>query len=250
MSQAPTSNTPLSQEASREEKAAILKVEADRAINTLRAMSSVLDPPAGGRFAKPSPPVDPAKLYAPLPASSPWHSDPVPNEEPLGFSVEDMPVMGEPFEVERAAAILEHSAATVSPPQGQSDEAGSSLPPPAMADLALHCLGRHRVRRQRRSPRMRGRRTRPLAPLILPSSGTSNLPLHSSMPHRGQIGVMGRLFLRADQSRGDLGDEKRSRSSTRAHKALSVQRRCATERALASLRRRERQAHSSRHLWL
>jgi hypothetical protein len=141
MSQAPTSNTPLSQEASREEKAAILKVEADRAINTLRAMSSVLDPPAGGRFAKPSPPVDPAKLYAPLPASSPWHSDPVPNEEPLGFSVEDMPVMGEPFEVERAAAILEHSAATVSPPQGQSDEAGSSLPPPAMADLASPLLG-------------------------------------------------------------------------------------------------------------
>ena len=36
-----------------------------------------------------------------------WHSDPVPDEEPLGFSVEEMPVMGEPFEAERAAQLAE-----------------------------------------------------------------------------------------------------------------------------------------------
>ena len=48
------------------------------------------------------------------------------DEEPLGFSVEEMPVMGEPFEVERAAAILQHSAATASPPRrGRVTKAGS-----------------------------------------------------------------------------------------------------------------------------
>jgi hypothetical protein len=115
--QAPTS--PF--EPTREEKA-----------TTLREMHAVISPEAGGRFAKPSPPVDPAKLYAPLPASSPWHCDPVPDEEPLGFSVEEMPVMGEPWEAERAAAIADSVAAS-SP---ATDTAPSSPRERSVADLS------------------------------------------------------------------------------------------------------------------
>jgi hypothetical protein len=91
MSQAPTSKIPFPQSAGQAEKARVLK----DTTNTRVAYTNVVDPPAGGRFAKPSQSPDPSQLYPRLPPSSPWHSDPVPNELPLGFSVEDVPVCGE-----------------------------------------------------------------------------------------------------------------------------------------------------------
>jgi hypothetical protein len=36
--------------------------------------------------------------YPKLPATSPWSCDPVPPEEPLGYSVEETPIVGEPHE--------------------------------------------------------------------------------------------------------------------------------------------------------
>jgi hypothetical protein len=151
VTQAPTSNTPYSQEASREEKAAILR-EADRAINTRVAYGKVIDPEAGGRFAKEAKADftvgrDEVVSYPRLPAGGPWGGGPqVPEEPPFSVDISYVEPCGEPFEAERAAAILEasaeHSAATVSPPVRQSDEAGfSHLFPPAMADLASPLLG-------------------------------------------------------------------------------------------------------------
>ena len=38
--------------------------------------------------------------YPAQPATSPWHRDPMPDEPPLGYSVEDQEVVGEKFKVE------------------------------------------------------------------------------------------------------------------------------------------------------
>jgi hypothetical protein len=44
--------------------------------------------------------------YPSLPASSPWHSDPVPATEPLGFSVEAIEPNGTHAEIEASIAAL------------------------------------------------------------------------------------------------------------------------------------------------
>ena len=105
--------TPYSQEASREEKARILR-EADRAINTRAAITSLLDPTLSGRFAKTvaadfTVGRDPAVNYPRLPGG-PWGGGPqVPEEPPLGIDVSYVEPCGEPFEAERAYLL---SAAT------------------------------------------------------------------------------------------------------------------------------------------
>jgi hypothetical protein len=59
---------------------------------------------AGGRFKRQVPTQisgsNPATLYPKLPASSPWSSDPVPPEEPLGIDVGEPVITGEPHELE------------------------------------------------------------------------------------------------------------------------------------------------------
>jgi hypothetical protein len=127
MTQAPTSNTPYSQEASREEKAAILKVETDRAINTLRAYTNITDPVAGGRFAKAlgeyTVGATPTVEYPRLPENSPSHHDPLPDEMPLGFSVDALEPTGELHELQEP----------VGPPP--ADSQAEVTPPSAPADL-------------------------------------------------------------------------------------------------------------------
>jgi hypothetical protein len=53
---------------------------------------------SGGRFGKANPTIvvgaTPTPAYPQLPASSPWAHDPVPNEEPLGYSVNDLEPAG------------------------------------------------------------------------------------------------------------------------------------------------------------
>ena len=66
---------------------------------------------------------DPVPWVPPQPTSSPWATEPVGQERPLGFSVEDMIPVGEPHEV--ASSFGE-----VSP-----DAAGSLLP--AVVEQAL-----------------------------------------------------------------------------------------------------------------
>jgi hypothetical protein len=115
MTQAPTSNAPYSQEASREEKA-----------TTLREMHSVISPEPGGRWAKPSRSEDTATLYPQLLASSPWHSDPVPDEEPFGVDIQAAEPCGTPSEIERSL-----TAGVFSSPD--SAEAGPLSPPATTA---------------------------------------------------------------------------------------------------------------------
>jgi hypothetical protein len=144
MSQAPGAKVPFNNPTSQAERAA-----------TLREMHSVVSPEAGGRFAQRM--IEhintrgPTLEYPRLP-SGPWSQSQPPPEEPLGFSVEDMPVMGEPHEAEAAARLLSVEAAgLVSPlpgagadplpprlPLGSANLAGSSPPTsaPQLPDVA------------------------------------------------------------------------------------------------------------------
>lgn len=70
---------------------------------TFHKMSEITDPDliAGGRFAASANIVSGTAShvpYPPLPADNPWHHDPVGIEPPLGFSVETVPICGEPHE--------------------------------------------------------------------------------------------------------------------------------------------------------
>jgi hypothetical protein len=81
------------------------KVEAlknDRRNQTLHGRaSSDLDLENTGRFAKPHAVIGvDAPDYPQLPTSSPWHDDPVGPEEPLGYDINEVAVVGEKFEVE------------------------------------------------------------------------------------------------------------------------------------------------------
>jgi hypothetical protein len=92
------------------------------------AQASALE--LGGRFAGARPQVTAVPVVPRLPASSPWASDPVPPEPPLGFSVDDLPVVGEPHEVERAARILEVEVPDVDrkiPDRRSKGDAGPSV---------------------------------------------------------------------------------------------------------------------------
>jgi hypothetical protein len=133
---APTNKQPFNSPASQAERASILKEQArslqeERTKNTRVAYNQVVDPSAGGRFAKPSQSPDPAKLYPAQPPHSPWHHDPVPDEEPLGFSVEDMLPVGEPHEISAAAP-----PAVVSPVVRQDRGADPDLLPSGSANSA------------------------------------------------------------------------------------------------------------------
>jgi hypothetical protein len=74
-----------------------------------------VDQELGGRFAKESrvSGAEPNVRYPRLPSSSPWASDPVPPEEPLGFEIDAMEPVGNPGEIEaslaEAAALMSGS---------------------------------------------------------------------------------------------------------------------------------------------
>jgi hypothetical protein len=106
MTQAPTSNTPFSQSASPEEKAAILQNE--KRLNTRAAMQAVLDPSLAGRFAKEAKADftvgrDPTVEYPKLPEGSPWRQQQPPNEEPFGIDIQYVEPCGTDAEVERGS---------------------------------------------------------------------------------------------------------------------------------------------------
>jgi hypothetical protein len=108
-------------DASQEERAKLLREE--RQINTRSAMQEVIDPRMAGRFATQSKPdftigKDEVVHYPRLPGNSPWQQEQPPPEEPLGFSVEEMPPMGEPHEIAHAYELL---SASVGPRPTDSD---------------------------------------------------------------------------------------------------------------------------------
>jgi hypothetical protein len=121
----PTSNTPYSQEATLAER--LVALEEERLAGTRSAYTNITNPEPSGRWKKPAQPSDPSKLYPPIPGG-PWGSGPqVPDEPPLGFSVNDLEPCGELHELQR-------SAATDNLQGGSCGEAGYSSPATA-ADL-------------------------------------------------------------------------------------------------------------------
>lgn len=64
-----------------------------------------------GRFRRKPTDPSPLPVYPALPENSPWHHDPVPMEEPLGYSVEDVLPVGELFEVEASIQAIESASA-------------------------------------------------------------------------------------------------------------------------------------------
>jgi hypothetical protein len=133
--QAPSTDLPTDNQITQEQRARLLREE--RSINTRAAMHSLLDPSAGGRFAKEvkadfTVGRDEAVHYPRLP-SGPWGSGPqVGVEPPLGFSVNDLEPTGELHE-------LQHCAATDNLLGGSCADAGYSSPavvdPPALPGI-------------------------------------------------------------------------------------------------------------------
>ena len=64
--------------------------------------------------------------YPAQPANSPWHRDPVPDEPPLGYSVDEIEAVGEVFERGGAA----------DQPASSNGDAGVGTPPSSSAELS------------------------------------------------------------------------------------------------------------------
>jgi hypothetical protein len=66
-------------------------------------------------------------IYPPLPPNSPWSSDPVGQEPPLGYRIHDTEPVGEAFEIEASAALeLARASASSSSGVGATTDDGSS----------------------------------------------------------------------------------------------------------------------------
>jgi hypothetical protein len=91
------------------------KAAEDRRLSTYLAMA-LADSELPGRFGKVTQQnivgIAPTPQY-PAQPSIPWPNEP----DPLGFSVEDMPVVGEPHEIEEAARILREREDAAAHPQ-------------------------------------------------------------------------------------------------------------------------------------
>jgi hypothetical protein len=88
--------------------------------------SAGMDDERGGRFSALNKPSvtgsDPTVMVPRQPLGSPWHSDPLGKEAPLGFSVEDQPPTGEAWEVQKSIDDLASS-----PSAHGGDETPTSL---------------------------------------------------------------------------------------------------------------------------
>jgi hypothetical protein len=75
-----------------------IMIEERRASTYHTIAASSINDDKGGRFART---IDAAQIISnPQPSGSPWSSSPVPDEPPLGYSVEAQDPVGEKFEVE------------------------------------------------------------------------------------------------------------------------------------------------------
>jgi hypothetical protein len=104
-------------DAAQKEKMEVLRNER-RLRDTFHTRAQVDPDEPGGRFAKLHPTSvtgsSPTSHVPPLPPSSPWHCDPVPKEEPLGYSVNAQEPIGsraEQIEAEKLLAAREGAAA-------------------------------------------------------------------------------------------------------------------------------------------
>jgi hypothetical protein len=154
MTQAPTANPRYSQETSQSEKSALLKEQAARLqelrhLNTRAALTQVLDPAPSGRWAKPIQKTgqDPTTLYPAQPPDSPWHHDPVPPENSLGYSVEDMEPVGQPGEIERVASPEPAATSRQATADFSSPVSAVNSPPSTHAEVSCRKKETNRVER-------------------------------------------------------------------------------------------------------
>lgn len=81
---------------------------------------------AGGRYAKVEErPVVGVPIYPALPASSPWHCDPIGIEPPLGIDVNAMEPTGTEIEIAKSLACASHSPTMRAPPDRQPSGVGA-----------------------------------------------------------------------------------------------------------------------------
>jgi hypothetical protein len=128
MSQSPTLRTTVNNPASQQARATLIKDEG-RAINTRRAMTELIDPSQGGRWAKPDrvTGAEPFVDYPRLPAGSPWAQTQPPPEEPLGIDLSYVEPCGTEEEIRRSLQLAEAAAAiairTTLPPSSDDSAA-------------------------------------------------------------------------------------------------------------------------------
>ena len=122
-----------------------------------------------------------------LPASSPWAGDPVPPEEPLGYSINDLEVIGTPAEVERSIAEQELGEPAGAITQGThppsrfveqlSESAVQAGSPPSVDRGSAPLTSPQRVLTQETSPVLSTSRSTLLdAPDEVPDDGLDDCP--------------------------------------------------------------------------
>ena len=98
------SSQPYENEISQRERREVIRNDRTTYLDFAQADADLA---ASGRFAATvATPVAGVPRYPALPASSPWASDPVPSEPPLGHCVDAMEPIGTDAEIERAAQLL------------------------------------------------------------------------------------------------------------------------------------------------
>jgi hypothetical protein len=143
-------------DSSQAERRAILRNE--REVGTYHAFAAGEAGVVGGRFAARERSAvtgaTPAPQYPTLPVNSPWATEPVGQERPLGFSVDEMIPAGEPHEVtaslgeanlDAAGQLLPEAVEQASPSSG----AGSGVIQPSPPFETAPLLSRKRRKRQR-----------------------------------------------------------------------------------------------------
>jgi hypothetical protein len=121
---------PFNNDASQAERKRVL--ENDRKVSSYMAHATAnVDEDRGGRYAATgsSPTVTGATpiSYPTQPSHSPWHHDPISDEPPLGYSVEDHDAVGEQHERAGSAVPVE--------PTNRMDTAGTAAAAPALSHV-------------------------------------------------------------------------------------------------------------------
>jgi hypothetical protein len=121
-----TTSTEVQSPLTQDEKREVLKN--DRRVREMTTFRSFADAFAnetrGGRFAK----SDTGPTIKPLPPNSPWASNPVPDEPPLGFDVNAVPDLG--FPLNKQTSVVPTPAIPLAAVETATDERGGAASNP------------------------------------------------------------------------------------------------------------------------
>jgi hypothetical protein len=116
------------------------KAAEDKRASTYLAMAEAASLEIGGRYKSVSPMsitgTTPFPVYPAQPESSPYHHDPTGNlPDPLGYSISDQEVIGEPFEQIEAQRLLDQRS-LARPRDGGSDDVPAASTSAAAVELS------------------------------------------------------------------------------------------------------------------